>query len=106
MNLKKLALIAVLGTAIASPLGAEAQGGKGTRYGFNADNTRGWSLMTAAERTEHRDKMLAAKTYDECKAIQAEQHKLMDARAKEKGMTLGGSKVNACDRMKASGLIK
>ena len=50
--------------------------------------------------------MLAAKTYDECKAIQEEQHKTMEARAKEKGVALGTSKANACDRMKAKGIIK
>jgi len=106
MKFTRLALIVLLGAGIASPFAADAQGGKGGRYGFNADNTRGWSLMTDAERTEHRNKMLAAKTYDECKAIQDEHHKVMDARAREKGKTLGGPRANACDQMKARGLIK
>jgi len=106
MKFKKLTLIALLGSTIALPFAADAQPGKGARYGFNADNTRGWSLMTAAERTEHQNKMLAAKTVDECKAIQDEHRKLMEARAKEKGTTLGTPRVNACDQMKAQGIIK
>jgi hypothetical protein len=40
------------------------------RFAFDKDNTRGWSLMTTEERTAYHDKMLAAKTLDECKAIQ------------------------------------
>lgn len=108
MKLEKLALVALLGTAIALPFAANAQQGKGkgAGYGFNADNTRGWGLMTAAERTEHQSKMLAAKTVDECKAVQDEHRKLMEARAKEKGTTLGTPKVNPCDQMKARGIIK
>jgi hypothetical protein len=50
--------------------------------------------------------MLATKTVDECKAVQDEYRKLMDTRAKEKGVTLGTPKVNACDQMKAQGIIK
>ena len=106
MKLKKLMLITLLGTVVALPFAAYAQPGKGTRYGFNADNTRGWSLMTAEERTEHQNKMLAAKTVDECKAVQDEHLKLMNARAKEKGQTLVAPAVNACERMKARGIIK
>lgn len=108
MKLEKLALVVVLGTAIALPFAANAQQakGKGAGYGFNADNTRGWGLMTPAERTEHQKKMLAAKTTDECIAVRDEHHKLMEARAKEKGTTLGTPKANPCDQMKARGMIQ
>ena len=85
MKLKQLTLITLLGTVIALPFAADAQPGTGPRYGFSPDNTRGWSLMTAEERTEHQNKMLAAKTVDECKAVLDEHFKLMNARAKEKG---------------------
>ena len=76
------------------------------RFQFNRDNTYGWTLMSAAERTAHRDKMLAAEDAEECKAVQDEEHALMEARAKEKGKTLPAPRQNGCDRMKARGLFK
>lgn len=81
-------------------------GGRGKGPMLNQDNTRGWSLMTAEERTAHREKMISAKTYDECKAIQDEHHVAMEARAKEKGVTLPAPRQNACERMKARGAAK
>jgi len=43
----------------------------------NKDNTYGWALMSAQERTAYRDKMPGAKIYDECRAVQNERHTLM-----------------------------
>jgi len=113
MKLSHIALIALLGTSVALPVYAQPGPGPGRgptanspRFQFNKDNTYGWALMSAQERTAHRDKMLTAKTYDECKAVQAEQHALMEARAKEKGKTLSGPRQNGCDVMKARGLLK
>jgi len=125
MKLSHIALIALLGTSVALPVYAQPGPGPGggpgagmgpgagrgpaakaSRFRFNRDNTYGWKLMTAQERTAHRDKMLAAKTYDECKAVQDEQRALMEARAKEKGTTLPAPRQNGCDRMKARGLLK
>ena len=125
MKLSHIALIALLGTSVALPVFAQpgpgpgggtgvvmgpgagrGQAAKTPRFQFNRDNTYGWKLMTTQERTAHRDKMLAAKTYDECKAVQDEQHALMEARAKEKGATLPAPRQNGCDRMKARGLLK
>ena len=80
--------------------------GRGQGYSFDSNNTRGWSLMTAEERSAHRDKMLSAKTYDECKTIQEEQHKAMIERAKQQGKTLPTPRQNGCDRMKAQGFFK
>jgi len=51
-------------------------------------------------------KMHAVKTYDECKLVQTEHHTAMEARAKEKGVTLNTPRQNGCDRMKARGMIK
>ncbi len=87
-------------------MGGMGPGGKGMKYRFNKDNTPGWSLMTPEERTAHHDKMMAAKTYDDCKAAQAEQHKQMEERAKAQGKTLPGPRQNACDNMKARGFYK
>lgn len=82
------------------------QAGQGQGMMFNQNNTRGWGLMTPQERTEHQAKMRGVKTYDECKTVQAEQHAAMEARAKEKGVTLPIARQNACDRMKARGIIQ
>lgn len=59
--------------------------GPGGRWG--ADVTPGWAMMTQQERNEHREKMRAMKTYDECKAYQQQHHEQMAARAKERGAT-------------------
>ena len=39
-------------------------------------------------------------------AYQEEHHKAMEAKAKEQGKTLPAPRNNACDRMKARGVIK
>ncbi|OIQ99651.1 hypothetical protein GALL_182300 [mine drainage metagenome] len=112
MKLTQIALVAFLGAAVAAPVFAQpgpgmgARAGKAMRYAFNKDNTPGWSLMSAEERSAYHDKMLAAKSYDECKALQDEQHQAMAARAKEQGKTLRGPRRNACDNMKARGFFK
>jgi hypothetical protein len=132
MKLTHIALLAILGASIATPVlsqPASGQGmgpgsgmgpgmgmgmgsgmgpgsGKAMRFNFNKDNTTGWTLMSAEERTAHRDKMRGAKTYDECKATQDEHHKAMETRAKEKGVTLPAPRNNGCDRMKARGFFK
>jgi len=80
--------------------------GRGHGFAFNNNNTRGWSLMTPEERLAHRNRMFSAKTYDECKVIQSEQHKTMTERAKAQGKTLPTPRGNACDRMKARGFLK
>jgi hypothetical protein len=130
MKLTHIALLAFLGASLATPAFAQpasgpgmgpgagmGQGmgpgggmgpgsGKAMRFNFNKDNTSGWKLMSAEERTAHRDQMRAAKTYDECKALQEEHHLAMEARAKEKGVTLPKPRQNGCDRMKARGFFK
>jgi len=93
-----------MGPGASGQMGPGARGMRGMR--FNQANTPGWTLMTAEERTANRTKMLTVKTYDECKALQTEQHAAMEARAKEKGITLNTPRQNACDIAKARGLIK
>ncbi len=76
-------------------------------WGANQGNTMGWQVMTPAERTEHQDKMRSFKTYDECKAYQQEHHTQMEARAKEKGVTLPAMGSGyGCDNMKKRGFYK
>ncbi len=122
MKTSKLTMIALLGALLAAPAFAQSgpgmggmggmgpgMGGMGPgkgRMAFNQGNTPGWSLMTAEERTAHQQKMWSFKTFDECKAYQAEHHTAMTAKAKEQGKTLPAPRANACDRMKARGQIK
>lgn len=114
MKLTYIALLAVLGASLAAPVAAQPGsgqgmgpgGGMGMHFKFDKDNTPGWALMSAKERTAHSQKMHAAKTYDECKALQTEHHQAMEARAKEKGATLPVPGANGCDRMKARGFFK
>ena len=69
--LRNISLIALLGAALAAPVFAQpGPGGRAMR--FDQNNTRGWTLMTPEERTAHREKMLSLKTYEECKAFQAD----------------------------------
>jgi hypothetical protein len=115
----QMALLVILGASLAAPVAAQpgggpgmgpgmgpGGGGMGMRFNFDKDNTPGWALMNAEERAVHGNKMRNAKTYDECKALQAEHHQAMEARAKEKGVTLPAPRYNGCDRMKARGFFK
>ena len=104
MKFTRIAMITLMSAIIAAP--AIAAPGKGGRFNWNQDATVGWTLMTAQERTEWETKMRAVKTYDECKALQAENHTTMEARAKEKGVTLPAPRQNGCDVMKSRGYIK
>ena len=110
MKLHHITMLALLGAVVAAPTLAQPGMGMGPggggRFAFDKDNTRGWTLMTPDERIAHRDTMLSAKSYEECKAAQNEHHQAMEARAKEKGLKLLGPRQNACDRMKAQGLFK
>ena len=97
------AVVLVLATALAAGP-ALAKG----PWAANHGNTWGWQLMTPEERVEHQNKMRSFKTYDECKAYQEAHHKAMEARAKEKGMTLPAMRPGSygCDNMKARGFLK
>lgn len=130
MKLRHIALLAIMSASLASPVFSQSTsgqgmgpgsgmgagtgpgagmgpgGGKSTQFNANKGNTWGYQLMSPAERTAHRDQMRATKTYDECKALQAEHHQAMEVRAKEKGLSLPAPRSNACDRMKASGYFK
>lgn len=72
-------------------------GGRGMPMRAGSGVTPGWSMMTPQERDDHRQRMLGAKTYDECKTAQAEHRALMEARAKERHATLGpGPRRDPC----------
>lgn len=129
MTFKSITLIALLGGAMALPVQAQpgpgmgggmgggmgmqnagSSAGMGARMGgrgmnFNQNNTRGWTLMTPEERTAFQIKMREVKTYDECVQVQTEHRGAMEVRAKDKGLSLPTPRRNACDNMKARGLI-
>ncbi len=76
------------------------------RWDANQKNTAGWQLMTPEERTEHRTKMRSFTEYQACKEYVEEHHKKMEDRAKEKGVPVPVMRRNACDMMKAKGILK
>lgn len=64
---------------------------------------RGPALLTDDERAAHRAKMQSLASYDECKAYMADFSQQLKAKAKDKGVTLGGPNEAMCDRMQAHG---
>lgn len=85
-------------------MGPGAYANQGAPAGQNA--VRGWELMSPVERSEQQAKIFAAKTYDECTAIQTEHRGKLELRAKEKGLTLLAPPFNPCDNLKARGFIQ
>ena len=65
----------------------------------------GMSLLTPEERAAHMTAMHSLKTADECNAYIAEHRKLIAERAQEKGLAPPPQRGNACERMKARGLL-
>lgn len=114
ISLKIITLAAALGAALSAPVlaqtgpgpgpGPNARGMRGMM--FDDANTPGWMLMTEQERIANRNRMREVKSYEECKQVQAEHHMAMQARAKEKGVTLRSPRQNACDVAKARGWIQ
>ena len=94
--------------------GASQRGGRGGKANkggrqsmrFNQNTTPGWTLMSQQEQTDHRIKMRATKTFEECTALQSEHRALMESRAKEKGVQLRAPRRNVCEAWKAQGVIK
>ena len=85
----------------AGPGACGAAGGPGMHQGMGPG--RGAALLTDEERTAHRAKMQSLASYDECKSYMADFSKQVQARAKEKGVAVGGPNEAMCDRMKAHG---
>ena len=69
------------------PAAASAGAGAGPAGGhWGARYTPGWSLMTQAERNEHRERMRSMKTHQECEAYHQQHREKMAERAKERGV--------------------
>lgn len=82
------------------------RGGMGRNFNFDNTNTRGWTMMTPEEQATHRQSMMSAKSYDECREIQAQHYSAMAERAQAQGKTLVAPRQNACERMQARGFFK
>ncbi len=105
----KVVLIAVLfgiaaASAIAQP--GNSMGCMGGGHNFTTGYGPGNTLMSKEEWVLFQQKMRGSSTYEECKSIQAENHQLMEERAKKLGKTLPSLHTNVCDCMKARGLFK
>lgn len=104
-NVRWIALVGLvgmsMGAALAQPGGGMGPGGGPGAGRWGADHTPGWAMMTAEERTEHRARMGAMKTYEECKTYHSQHHEQMMARAKERGgKALAQPRRDPCAGMK------
>jgi len=62
-----------------------------------AESTPGWDMMTAKERDDYRDRMLAAPTPAECRRMRDEQIKLAAERARNRGIKdVPNARMDAC----------
>lgn len=95
--MKRQALSSVL-TAIGLLLAAEA-GARGP-WRASAENTRGWQFMTPEERIEHQSRVRGFNTLEECRAYQQGHHKLMEERARERGVAVPAGGRDICGHLK------
>lgn len=63
-------------------------------------NTTGWQLMSPEERIEHQARIRGFRDYDECRAYQLDHHRLMAARAGEKGLQLRATPRDSCAHLR------
>lgn len=92
------------GGAGVGPGAAASEAGAGPRMHARrgqagAGFTPGWSMMTPAERADHRARMGSIRTYDECKAYMDKHRDDMAARAKESGKVLAAPRRDGCRRL-------
>nr|WP_297355789.1 hypothetical protein [uncultured Caldimonas sp.] len=74
--------------AAAQPGGPGPGRGPGPRWGHGF--TSGWSMMTPAERDQHRDRVQSFKSYEECRAYMDEHHQQMLERARNQNLPMPG----------------
>lgn len=88
---RSIIAVAVLGalTALATPVIAQEQ--TPAKPQQQRERIYGYQMMTDEERNAYREKMRNAKSAEERQAIRDEHHKAMQARAKERGVTLPDS---------------
>lgn len=64
------------------------------------ENTRGWHLMTPEERIEHQSRIRRFASYEECHSYQASHHRMMEERARKRGMELPVGGRDICEHLK------
>ena len=71
------------------------------RMRMGEDDTPGWSMMSAAERRQHRDRLRSMTSHADCQAYMTEHHAQMQARAQAQGRSLPDRpRRDACARLK------
>ena len=70
------------------------------------DNSRGWELMSPAERIEHQRRLRSFTDYEACQAYQQAHHAQMDARAQAAGRSLRPRARSPCDDLRERGDLK
>ncbi|MBG9390244.1 hypothetical protein [Caenimonas aquaedulcis] len=78
------------------PGGRPGGGMMGPRGRAGPGYTFGWPMMSARERDEHRARMRGAQTYEACRQEFDEHRKLMEERARERGIRMRGPRGDAC----------
>lgn len=89
--MQRLCIALTFGFLAAAPVGAAdttPAPGSSTRKAQPAEQIYGSQLMTDAERDAYRTKMRSAKTQAERDQLRTDHHAAMQARAKERGVTL------------------
>ncbi len=77
------------------------RGGMGPGARWGQGYTFGWSMMSEAERQQHRDRLATLQTYDECRRTMDQHHDEMVARAKERGIAMPAQpRRDACAGLK------
>src|SRR5450830_1085922 len=66
----------------------------------------GWTMMSAQERNELRQKMLSMKSYAECADYIENQYQMMHERAQENGSSRPTNRTDICQRMKSAGIFR
>ncbi|MCX7897803.1 MAG: hypothetical protein N2441_08015 [Rhodocyclaceae bacterium] len=80
--------------------------GSGGRFAWDQTFTPGWALMSPEERRAWREQMHAVKTYEECVATREAHRRVMEERAREKGLQLRAPRRDGCEIMRSRGLIQ
>ena len=70
------------------------------------DNSRGWELMSPAERIEHQRRLRSFTDYEACRAYQQAHHAQMEARAQAAGRSLKPRARSPCDDLRERGDLK